>query len=431
MSGKTRRAFGALFEGGLVFALLLLLAHNSLLPKFLPERASHAMRCVSDSVFGAHENTEDIGIRLAWEYRDAEARRTLRLFCERILNYFTRTAAYARALASHPSAQEFFRRPADMGARARVENFIQRAGLFREDIDEIIIGRAGDVYTRSEKRVVLPFPGEAIGAFIGFSGGHNKVAMFLLPGPRFLLLVPVKEQEYLAVILNANMLRAFLNGYPQQGTIGVYLVCGDDRKNWISSNGEDGIVRRLRAGDAVLADYAKDGFIEFTEEQFRNISLPVRFPASADDMILGVLEEPPEAGWYVLLVRDCLIFLIFVWMVYWIVRRLCCEVCIIWRNKRHTRMLLDRTLAESQDNFEKLIASSRQLARQAKLIKHQEKKGSLPVMDDAHLQSNLLISAEPDLAYLRRLISGASKPETQNVSGSDTKTGFSGRNGCA
>jgi len=130
-------------------------------------------------------------------------------------------------------------------------------------------------------------------------------------------------------------------------------------------------------------------------------------------MVLGVLEEPIHGGWYIPLVLDCLLSFVFVYLVYWIIRRFCCEIFLLWRSKKRTDQLLMRALGESQENFEKLIASSRKLARQTREMQTHVKSVSLPVLNTP-LHSGLMLSAEPDLAHLRRIISGASKPKIQS-----------------
>jgi len=410
--GKRVRWILAVFREIVIITLLLvLIAHLPFFAGIVPERTGHAVR---GAILGLAGEGGGLRSRLAGEQRDAEARRKLLRARSRIEDYFARSKMQALSLSRHASVRELFRKPFDARARTRAKNLIQSLAETSADLDEIIIGKAGTILVQSSRTNlrVFPFSGEAIDEYMRL---HERgLAVHTLPGARFLFLIPPQMRraytgadsagEYIAVILNADTLWRFLNEYPRRDALGVYLAWGEDAKDWIISSGEDALVSRLREGNALLEKYADQRFIEVGEDRVRNTYLPVRYGGESDTMLLGVIEREIESNWYMPLLVEGVLFLLSFLLLYWMIRRVCCGVFHFIRNKNRCNALLLRALEESQENCGRLIENTRQLARQAVFAKPRIRTVKLPSID-TRLQSNLLISAEPDLADLRRQIS--------------------------
>jgi hypothetical protein len=317
----------------------------------------------------------------------------------------------------HPYLREFFAKPADKGARTQAEDFIGRIVMKYPDIDEIILGRGQKTLVRSTHRTTIAYAGEALASYLErFTDRARGAALVRLPDKKFLLLAslqsgPVSDGVFAAIILNSHELQRIINSWPNQDTQGAYLAFGDDKRYWLFAGGEDGsITARVRTGETTLAQYETERFIEFGYDRFRNLSAPVRL--AQEELLLGVLEGEASGGWYIPFILDSAVFLfavfacilLFVWLLYCIYRA--------HSDRRENTIrgivLLTKALAQSQENCRQLMESSKRLVRQTSLVQSRVRRVSLPTVD-MRLQSNLLMSAEPDLARLRRLISAPSR----------------------
>ena len=413
--GKYTRWIMGWFAGVVgILILLVLSARTPLFSDLLPERSAHALRCLSDSLFGIEGDAGSLAERLAYEQRDAGTRQALLLSRERIENYFDHAEAYVLSLARHHYIQELFQRPNTMFVRDQAEKFAQGIVAAYVDVEEVILGRGREVLSRGSHRAAIPYSGENIAPFLHLvTEREGGIGIYPIHGRglQFLLLAPlrtngVSDREYVAVILNSNILLKFLNSYPRQDTQGMYLVYEEDKRFWLSAGGEDGIAARVRSGNAPLARYKTERFIDFGDKRFRNISIPLRY--AEDKMFLGALEGEVEDGWYLpFLLEGALLFfsiLAFAAILIAILRRIVRTYSLHKHDKAQGTELLGQALDQSQENCRNLIESSKKLVRQTTIMQTHIRKVALPAVD-IRLQSNLLMSAEPDLAHLRRLIS--------------------------
>jgi hypothetical protein len=412
-----------------IFALLILFARVSFFSGILPERTAHALRCLSDPLFGI-EVDGSLKDRLAYAQRDAETERTLLLARARIENYFALFERHTLSIARHPYIQELFQNPRNPRVYARAEDFIERIALTYLDIDEVILGRGQEITARGTYRFALPYPKEGILPHLAHLNGREPgAAIFPVQGMgmRFLFLAPVQasrtpDTEYTAVMLNANMIRRFLNSHPLQGTQGIYLAYGDDRRNWLSASatsaasGENPLAAQFLEREAALEQYKTERFIEFGEERFRNISLSIQFSGTEDILLLGVLEGEIKGAWYLpfLLEGAFLLFsvLVLIHVSAGILSHIRRAPSPRRQDKAQDNTSLERALEQSQENCKTLIENSKKLVHQAVRMQSHVRKVSLPAID-VRLQSNLLMSAEPEIERLRRLIDAPPPADSQ------------------